>query len=87
MLPDLPITHLLYLASGLFLLGLGGVLLRRAPARVLLALVLMLSACGLVFASFARAWGQTGGQAFAALLLALTAAYAGVGAALLRGRE
>jgi NADH-quinone oxidoreductase subunit K len=87
MLPDLPITHLLYLASGLFMLGLVGVLLRRSPARVLLALVLLLSACALVFATFARAWGHTGGQVFAALLLTLTGVYAAVGAALLRGRD
>ena len=82
----LPITHLLYLASGLFLFGLLGVIVRRAPGRVLLALVLMLAATGLVWATFARAWGHTGGQVFAALLLTLTAVYGLVGAALLRGR-
>ena len=86
-LPDLPITHLLYLASGLFVLGLVGVLLRRSPGRALVALVLLLSATGLVMASFARAWAQTGGQVFAILLVVLTAVYAAVGAALLRGRE
>lgn len=82
----LPITHFLYLASGLFVLGLLGVTLRRAPGRVLLALVLMLAATGLVWTTFARAWGHPGGQVLAALLLGLTAAYALVGAALLRGR-
>lgn len=85
-----PITHTLYLASGLFVLGLAGLLLRRAPARALPGLVLMLAAPGLVLATFARAWGHPGGQVFAALLLALAAAYAGVGAALvraLRGRD
>ena len=81
-----PITHLLYLASGLFVLGLVGVVLRRAPGRQLLALVLLLSATGLVVATFARAWAQTGGQVFAILLIILTAVYALVGAALLRGR-
>ena len=52
--------------------------------------VLMLAAPGLVLASFARAWGTMHGQVFAALVLALVAVYAGVGAALLRaprGRE
>ena len=51
----LPITHTLYLASGLFLLGLATLLLRRAPGRALLGAVLMLAAPGLVLASFARA--------------------------------
>lgn len=86
----LPITHTLYLASGLFLLGLATLLLRRAPGRALLGGVLMLAAPGLVLASFARAWGTMHGQVFAALVLALVAVYAGVGAALLRaprGRE
>lgn len=80
----LPITHTLYLASGLFLLGLATLLLRRAPGRALLGAVLMLAAPGLVLASFARAWGTMHGQVFAALVLALVAVYAGVGAALLR---
>ncbi len=83
----LPITHTLYLASGLFLLGLATVLLRRAPGRVLLGAVLMLAAPGLLLASFARAWGHTGGQVLAALLLVLVAVYAAVGAALLRARR
>lgn len=80
----LPITHTLYLASGLFLLGLATLLLRRAPGRALLGAVLMLAAPGLLLASFARAWGTMNGQVFAALLLVLVAVYAAVGAALLR---
>ncbi len=82
----LPITHLLYLASGLFVLGLVGVLLRRSPGRALLAMVPMLAATGLMMASFARAWGTHGGQVFAIVLVVLTAVYAAVGAALLKGR-
>ena len=82
----LPITHVLYLASGLFVLGLCGVLVRRAPGRVLLALVLVLAAPALVWATFARAWGSGEGQVMAALLLAMTAVYAVLGAGLLRGK-
>ena len=83
----LPITDTLYLASGLFLLGLATLLLRRAPGRALLGAVLMLAAPGLLLASFARAWGHTGGQVFATLLLVLTAVYAVVGAALVRAQR
>ena len=82
----LPITHVLYLASGLVVLGLCAMLVRRAPGRVLLGLVLLLVAPALVWASFARAWGSVEGQVMAALLLALTGVYTVLGAALLRGR-
>jgi len=80
----LPITHTLYLASGLFMLGLATLLLRAGRGRALLGAVLMLAAPGLLLASFARAWGSAGGQVFAALLLALVAVYAALGAGLLR---
>jgi NADH:ubiquinone oxidoreductase subunit K len=82
----LPITHLLYLASGLCVLGLCGMTLRRAPGRVLLGLVLLLVGAAMVWGVFARAWGSSGGQVMAALMLTMTAVYAVLGAALLRGR-
>lgn len=83
----LPITHTLYLASGLLLLGLATLLLRRAPGRALLGAVLMLAAPGLLLVGFARAWGNMHGQVFAALLLVLVAVWAAVGAALLRAQR
>lgn len=83
---SLPITHFLYLASGMVVLGLLGMTLRRAPGRVLLALVLLLAGAARVWGVFARAWGSSGGQVMAALLVTLTAVYAVLGATLLRGR-
>jgi NADH:ubiquinone oxidoreductase subunit K len=80
----LPITHALYVASGLLLVGLVGLVVRRTPQRRLLALVLALAACGLVWATFARAWAHAGGQAVAALVLVIAGAYAAVGTALAR---
>ena len=58
----------------------------RAAGRVVLALVLRLGAPGLVWATFARAWGEGGGRVLAALLVTRTGVYALLGAALLRGR-
>jgi NADH-quinone oxidoreductase subunit K len=84
--PMLPITHVLYVASGLFVLGLVGVTLRRG-ARALHGLVLALAATGLVWAVFARAWGEADGQVFAALALVIAGAYAVVGTALARAQE
>lgn len=83
---SLPITDFLYLASGMVVLGLLGMALRRAPGRVLLALVLLLAGAAMVWGVFARAWGSSGGQVMAALLVTLTAVYAVLGAMLLRGR-
>jgi NADH:ubiquinone oxidoreductase subunit K len=80
----LPITHVLYAASGLVLLGLLGLLLRRAPTRRLLGLVLALVGTALLWATFARAWGHAGGQVFALLAVTIAGAYALVGAALAR---
>jgi NADH:ubiquinone oxidoreductase subunit K len=80
----LPITHVLYAASGLLLVGLVGLVVRRAPQRRLLALTLALASTGLVWAAFARAWGHAGGQVFAALALVIAGAYAVVGTALAR---
>ena len=79
--PMLPITHALYVASGLLVIGLVGVALRR---RALHGLVLAMAATGLVWAVFARAWGHPGGQVFAILALVIAGAYAVVGAALTR---
>lgn len=80
----LPITHGLYLASGLLVLGLVAVALRRSPARALQGLVMAMAATGLVWAVFARAWGHGGGQVVAALVAVIAGAYAVVGAGLVQ---
>lgn len=81
----LPITHGLYVASGLFVLGLVALALR--PTRALHGLVLAMAGVGLVWGVFARAWGDAGGQAFASLVVVIAGAYAVVGAALARARQ
>lgn len=81
----LPITHGLYVASGLFVLGLVALALR--PARALHGLVLAMAATGLVWAVFARAWGDADGQVFAALAVVIAGGYALVGAGLARVRQ
>lgn len=83
----LPITHVLYVASGLLLLGLLGVVRGATSARALHGLVLAFAGVGLVWAVFARAWGDAGGQVFAALVLVIAGAYAIVGASLARALQ
>jgi NADH:ubiquinone oxidoreductase subunit K len=71
-----PITHVYYLASGLWLLGLAGVLLRPDGWARTLALVVMLVGAATVLVGAARAWAAADIHGLAALLLALAGAYA-----------
>ena len=74
--PRVPITHAYYLASGLWLLGLAGVLLRRDGWGRALSLVVMLVGAATVLVGAARAWTLADVHGLAALLFALAGAYA-----------
>ncbi len=78
----LPITHFLYLAFALFLIGTAGVLLRRNVLIVLMSIELMLNAANIVLVAFSRMWGNTDGQVLAMLTIAVAAAEAAVGLAI-----
>jgi len=86
-----PITHFLYLATGLFAIGAAGVLLRRNALMVLMSLELMLTGVNLALVTFSRAWGNHEGQIFAFFCIAVAAAEAAIGLALVvalfRGRR
>ncbi len=66
----------------LFLTGLAGVLTRRNLLIVLMCIELMLNAVNLAFVGFARQSGQVDGQVFAVFVMAVAAAEAAVGLAL-----
>lgn len=78
----LPITHFLYLAFALFLIGAAGVLLRRNVIIVLMGIELMLNAANLTLVAFSRMWGNTDGQVLAMFTIAVAAAEAAVGLAI-----
>ena len=78
----IPITHFLYLAFALFLLGTLGVLLRRNVLIVLMSIELMLNAANIVLVAFSRMWGNTDGQVLAMFTIAVAAAEAAVGLAI-----
>jgi NADH-quinone oxidoreductase subunit K len=78
----LPITHFLYLAFALFLIGAAGVLLRRNILIVLMSVELMLNAANIVLVTFSRMWGNTDGQVLAMITIAVAAAEAAVGLAI-----
>jgi NADH-quinone oxidoreductase subunit K len=78
-------TYYLVLSFMLFLIGTAGVLLRRNALIVLMAIELQLNGGNLALLAFSRALGDEKGHVFAFLVIALAAAEAAVGLAILVG--
>ena len=79
--PD--VTWYLAISGVLFSIGALGVLLRRSPLIVLLALEIMLNAANLALISFARQQGDLDGQVFALAVMAVAASEVVVGLGLI----
>jgi NADH-quinone oxidoreductase subunit K len=77
------IHHYLYLSAILFFVGAFGVLFRRNLLVILMSIELMLNAVNLSFIAFARHTGSTDGHVAAFFVMALAAAEAGIGLAIL----
>ncbi len=77
------IAWYLVLSVVLFATGALGVLVRRSPLIILLALELMLNAANLSFASFARARNVLSGQVIALFVIAVAAAEVVIGLAII----
>lgn len=77
-----PITHFLYLASALFVIGLLGVMLRRNVLIVLMSIELMLNGANIALVAFSRFHGNLDGQVLAMFTIAVAAAEAAVGLAI-----
>jgi NADH-quinone oxidoreductase subunit K len=77
-----PITYYLWLAAVLFTIGLSGVLLKRNALIVMMSVELMLNAANLTFLAFARQTGNIQGHAVAFFVIAVAAAEAAVGLAI-----
>lgn len=73
------ITAYLVLSAILFATGIVGVLLRRSPLIVLLALELILNGGNLALIAFARQHGEGAGQVFALAVMVVAAAEVVVG--------
>lgn len=81
----MPTYWYLFLSFVLFMVGTAGVLLRRNSLIVLMAIELQLNAGNLAFLAFARSLNDTKGHVFAFFVIALAAAEAAVGLAILVG--
>ena len=87
----IPVTYYLVISAVLFVTGAVGVLLRRNALIMLMSLELMLNAVNLSFVAYARMLNDTGGHVIVFLNIAVAAAEAVVGLAILltifRNRE
>jgi NADH-quinone oxidoreductase subunit K len=83
MVTTLPVQYGLLIAAGFFMVGLGGLLFRRNLLFILLSLEIMLNASGLAFVVAASRWQQPDGQVMFLFILAISAAEAAVGLALI----
>src|SRR5262245_10794732 len=81
----MPTTYYLFLSFALFVIGTAGVLLRRNALIVLMGIELQLNAANLAFVAFARALGNDKAHSFTFFVIALAAAEAAVGLAILVG--
>ena len=83
--------HFLVLGAVLFAIGVAGVLLRKNALIILMSVELMLNAANLTLVTFARMWGDASGHTFALIVIAVAAAEAAVGLAIVvavfRGRR
>ena len=77
-----PVSHYLFFAAVLFALGMLGVVTRRNALTLFMCVELMLNAANLTFLAFARQQGTSHGHAIAFFVIAVAAAEAAVGLAI-----
>ncbi|HMM48758.1 MAG TPA: NADH-quinone oxidoreductase subunit NuoK [Miltoncostaeaceae bacterium] len=74
-----PLGLYLAVSGALFLMGLGGVMVRRNPLLMLLAIELMLNSANIALVGFSRHWGVSDGQVFALVVMVVAAAEVVIG--------
>jgi NADH-quinone oxidoreductase subunit K len=88
---EISYAHFLVLAAVLFLIGMAGVLVRRNALIILMSVELMLNAANMTLLTFARMHGDLSAHTFALIVIAVAAAEASVGLAIVvavfRGRR
>lgn len=74
-----PLVFYLGVSGAMFLLGLLGVMIRRNPLLLLLAVELMLNGANVSLIGFSRFWNSTDGQIFALVVMVVAAAEVVIG--------
>lgn len=79
----LTVNHFLFLSAALFIIGMMGVLIRRNVLIIFLCVELMMTAVNISLVAFAAETQTLYGQAFAVFTIAVAAAEAAVGFAII----
>jgi NADH-quinone oxidoreductase subunit K len=78
----IPLGHYLFVSAVLFAIGTAGVFMRRNLITILLSVEIMLNAVNLTFIAFGRQLGTVDGQIIVFFVIAVAAAEAAVGLAI-----
>ncbi len=81
----IPLDHYLIVSAVLFAIGTAGVFLRQNLITILLSIEIMLNAVNLTFVAFGRQLGSVDGQIIVFFVMAVAAAEAAVGLAIVIG--
>ena len=80
---QIPIEYYLILSAFMFTVGIAGVLIRRNAIIVFMSIELMLNSANLTLITFSSYLGDTTGQLFVFFVMAVAAAEAAVGLAII----
>ena len=80
---ELGVNHFLFLSAALFIIGMMGVLVRRNILIILMCVELMINAVNLSFVAFGWELHDLRGQSFSIFTIAVAAAEAAVGLAII----
>lgn len=81
-LDTIPVNYVLALVFVLFSIGIVGVLSRRNVIVIIMSVEIMLNSVNLLFIAFARFWGNQNGEVMVLFVMAVAAAEAAIGLAL-----
>jgi NADH-quinone oxidoreductase subunit K len=79
---NVDVTNYIALSSVMFFIGVAGVIVRRNPLIMLMAIELMFNAANLALVAFSRAWVNNAGHIFVFLVVTVAAAEAAIGLAI-----
>jgi NADH-quinone oxidoreductase subunit K len=80
---ELTIDHYLFLSAALFIIGMMGVLIRRNLIIIFMCVELMVTAANISLVAFGRELNSLTGQSFVIFTIAVAAAEAAVGLAII----
>jgi NADH-quinone oxidoreductase subunit K len=80
---DLTVDHFLFLSATLFIIGMMGVLIRRNVLIIFMCVELMVTAANISLVAFSRELDSLSGQSFVIFTIAVAAAEAAVGLAII----